>query len=126
MGALAQQLLRERQARHAHIPSAFLGEPVWDMLLDLFVADEAGTKVCVGSACLASGVPSTTALRHIKSMERAGLVERHANPNDKRTRYLKLSAAGREMMVSLLRSLAGSLEGPDRRVVPAGDAAQQD
>lgn len=79
LGAFARILLRERDLRAAELPGGMLGEPVWEMLLDLFAAQEEGKFVTISSACIASGVPATTALRHINAMENAGLLIRVAS-----------------------------------------------
>jgi DNA-binding MarR family transcriptional regulator len=119
--AFARTLLRERRMREAEFPREMLGEPVWDMLLDLFAAHEEGKRVSISSACIASGVPATTALRYIAAMEGAGLLAREASSTDKRTTHLELSCATRLKMTGLLLRMARArglpteeLEAPDQ------------
>jgi DNA-binding MarR family transcriptional regulator len=100
--AFARTLLRERRMREAEFPPELLGEPVWDILLDLFAAQEEGKCVSISSACIASGAPPTTGLRYIAAMERLKLLTREACPTDKRTTYLKLSCTARLKMAALL------------------------
>jgi DNA-binding MarR family transcriptional regulator len=59
-------------------------DPAWDMLLDLLVAEEEGRQVTVTGLCHASGVPVTTALRHVDRLDELGLIYRTADPADKR------------------------------------------
>ena len=59
-------------------------DPAWDMLLDLLVAAEEGRRVSVTSLCHASGVPTTTALRHVERLDELGLIDRTADPIDRR------------------------------------------
>jgi DNA-binding MarR family transcriptional regulator len=112
--------------REAEFPSELLGEPVWDILLDLFAAQEEGKRVSISSACIASGAPSTTALRHIKAMERSGLLRREACPTDKRSRYLHLSCAARLKMAALLSRMARAPGLNDGEYVEPGQGEQQE
>jgi DNA-binding MarR family transcriptional regulator len=66
------------------------GEPVWDMLIDLFIATEEGRTVSITSLCMASGVPSTTALRWIGILEDHAIVQRRSDPTDARRFFLSL------------------------------------
>lgn len=59
-------------------------DPSWDMLLDLLVASEEGRRVSVTGLCHASGVPTTTALRHVERLDELGLIDRTADPADRR------------------------------------------
>lgn len=59
-------------------------DPAWDMLLDLVVAADERRAVSVSGLCHASGVPTTTALRHVERLERLGLLTRTPDSTDKR------------------------------------------
>lgn len=59
-------------------------DPAWDMLLDLVVAADESRAVSVSGLCHASGVPTTTALRHVERLETLGLLTRTPDPADKR------------------------------------------
>lgn len=59
-------------------------DPAWDMLLDLVVAADERRAVSVSGLCHASGVPTTTALRHVERLETLGLLKRTPDPVDKR------------------------------------------
>lgn len=67
-------------------------DPAWDMLLDLFAAHVEGARISVSSACLASGVPSSTALRWIGEMEKHGFVRRHPDATDGRRTFVDITA----------------------------------
>ncbi|MCY1671419.1 MarR family transcriptional regulator [Novosphingobium sp. SL115] len=84
------------------------GEPGWDILLDLFIADRRRTEIQVSSVCLDAGVPSTTILRWIARLEAEGLIYRIADNADARRRYVRLTDEGRRMMASVLDGM-GSL-----------------
>jgi DNA-binding transcriptional ArsR family regulator len=100
----AQVITASRTRRRAHLPDGVLGEPAWDMLLDLFMQFAGGAKVSTTSLCLASGVPSTTALRHIGLLEELGLVRRSNSAFDKRVTFVELTDAG-------VLAMGGYLEG---------------
>ena len=63
------------------------------MLLDLMAARLEGEDVSVSSLSIAASVPSTTALRWIRTMTDLGLFERRADPTDGRRVYIKLTNA---------------------------------
>lgn len=66
-------------------------EPTWDILLDLYLAAAKGRPVSVSSACIGSGAPQTTAIRHLALLESAGLVVRTPNPMDNRAGIVTLT-----------------------------------
>lgn len=66
-------------------------EPTWDILLDLYLAAARGRPVSVSSACIGSGAPQTTAIRHLALLENAGLVVRSPNPMDNRAGIVTLT-----------------------------------
>lgn len=102
----ALALYRARRARAASFGGHgdLFGEPAWDILLDLFIAREAGRRVSVSSACIAADVPATTALRWLSALEQRGLVERQADPIDGRRVHVGLSEAAVIMMERWLAS----------------------
>jgi DNA-binding MarR family transcriptional regulator len=90
----ASDILAERSRRARLFPH--MNEPTWLILIDLFVND--GRDVSVTSACLASCVPPTTALRYIGRLEADGLVRREDHPGDRRSILLRLTGLGRERL----------------------------
>jgi DNA-binding MarR family transcriptional regulator len=67
------------------------GEPAWDMMLDLFIADRTGTRISVSSLCIGSNAPPTTALRYIRTMVERGVFTRMPDPSDNRRIWVSLS-----------------------------------
>lgn len=92
--ASAEAVYRSRRKRTAYFPNSLFGEPAWDMLLDLFIHQVRRKRVQVTSACMASGVPATTALRWITVLEQEGLVQRVPGVQDKRIQFVELTQAG--------------------------------
>lgn len=80
-------------------------EPTWDIMLDLFVAHERGVSTSILSACVASCVPTSTALRWIRALEDANMVVSRPSGHDKRVRYVALTDQAVAMMLRYLDSI---------------------
>lgn len=101
--AAARRVLFERRRRKQFLPAELFGEPAWDILLDLFASRLESKDISVSSACIASGVPPTTALRWLARLEILGLVERVQDAQDKRRVHVRLTSAGEDAVASWLR-----------------------
>lgn len=101
--AAAREEVRRRGDRRLVLGPDLLAEPAWDMLLDLYLARAAGRRVAVSSLCIAAGVPTTTALRWIRVLERGGFLVREGDCSDRRRSFIDLSASAREKVELLLR-----------------------
>ena len=88
-----------------------MGEPGYDMLLDLFAHDERLGERTVGDVCLSAGGPITTAQRWLCELERRRLVSRRIDQADRRRALVSLTDQGRSTVADMLRSL---LLAPDR------------
>jgi DNA-binding MarR family transcriptional regulator len=106
LSALARLLAEHIRRRVRYLPSIVVEDPQWLMTLELFVAGEEGRTVSVSSLCLASGVPSTTALRHIRTLERKGMFNRLPHPRDRRISHVRLSENARTQVARYLLSLS--------------------
>lgn len=103
----AQRLIWERRLRDKTLGPDLFGEPVWDMMLDLFVSSELSRKVSVSSLCIAASVPSTTALRQIQLMYQRGIIEKSPDPADHRRTFVTLTQPWREKLDQLLSPMTG-------------------
>ena len=104
-GALARwakKQYRERGTRSQFFNEEIFREPAWDILLDLFVAGDEGKQVGVASACIASRVPPTTALRWLTVLIEARYIERHDSPGDRRVSIVSLTPFGRDQMAAYI------------------------
>ena len=104
-------LIRARRLRSQFFPEELFADPAWDILLDLMHAKLSQARVSVSSLCLASCVPPTTALRWIKTLEGAGLIEREADLFDARRYFISLSPAALDSMHNYFR-VAEALTAP--------------
>ena len=101
--AAAREEVRRRGDRRLVLGPDLLAEPAWDMMLDLYIAQAVGRRVAVSSLCIAAGVPITTALRWIRTLERSGLLIRERDREDRRRSFVDLSASACEKVELLLR-----------------------
>ncbi|HMI18879.1 MAG TPA: MarR family transcriptional regulator [Sphingomonas sp.] len=88
----ARLILAARRRISTFIDADLFADPARDILLDLFVAGEEGTRISISSCCIAAAVPPTTALRWIKMLKKRGLVHEAIDPADGRRKWLSLSA----------------------------------
>ncbi len=106
--ALVRRLIRLRRDRDRHFPAELFADPAWDMLLDLAAARMERTNVPVSSLCLAAAVPTTTALRWIRTLSQAGLLERRTDAADARRTFITLSDAAFDGVAGWLRRFAAA------------------
>ncbi len=92
-GETIRAIIRARRLRARYFSEELFADPAWDMLLDLLQAEIAQHRVPVSSLCIAAAVPATTALRWIKTMTDAGLLQRRADPHDGRRVFVELAPA---------------------------------
>lgn len=128
LAATARRILKVRALRNSVFGPDIFADPVWDMMLDLFVEASAKRDVTLTSVALASGVPTSTALRQLKDMERRGVVER-LPARDGRMFHVRLT---RDALCKLRLVLQKSNEGSGRvagpqpgRVLPGIDGSDQ-
>ncbi len=109
--AYVRRLIKVRRDRERFFPAELFADPAWDMLLDLTAARLEGKSVPVSSLCIAAAVPTTTALRWIRSLSESGIFERRIDPGDARRTYISLSDAAAAAMFGYLRMFSGQFGG---------------
>jgi DNA repair protein RadC len=87
----ARTAARRGMRRHELLghPS-LLGNPAWDMLIDLFLHAHAGKPVSTSALCFGSGMPMSNALRLIRKLCDSGIVMREPDPRDGRRNFITL------------------------------------
>lgn len=84
-----------RKARTRYFPQELFAEPAWDMLLHLFRCELRRRRVSTSDLCLAAGVPQTTAIRWISTMDQQGLVISEREGHEDQPSFITLSANAR-------------------------------
>lgn len=104
--ALARDAYQARRRRTEYFPGSeeLFGEPAWDIMLDLFIAAEAGRAPTVSEASAGACTSTHAAQRWIAILEARGMLERYADQQDRRRTLVRLSAATTQAM---RRYLAG-------------------
>jgi hypothetical protein len=105
--AMARQAYATRRKRTAIFgnPELF-GEPAWDILLDLYIAQSEGKPVSVSSACIGSASPPTTGLRWLGVLAEHGLVVREQDCDDQRRVLVRLTDRGIDAMDEYFASIS--------------------
>lgn len=103
---LVREILRSRRRRNEIFGEDLFGEPAWDLLLELYAAEITQQRVSISSACIASAVPPTTALRWIEKLEKEGWIGREGDPLDRRRYWVFLKEQGIVAMRKYLERMA--------------------
>lgn len=101
-----RNLIDQREHRKAYFDAELVVDPIWNMLLDLTLARAELRRVSITSLCIASGVPSTTALRYIGIMGEKGMTARTPDTMDARRTWISISDKGATAMAKYFEDLA--------------------
>ena len=93
---------RVREERDRIFGADLFFDPAWNILLDLYISERKGLMVSISSMCIASKVPSTTALRWLTLIEKRGLIGRRPDDYDRRRSFLFLTDDGRKKIEAAL------------------------
>lgn len=104
--AMVMRVLALRRARTKYLSADLFGEPAWDLLLELYLAELDHVRLSVSNACIRMEVPSTTALRWVTKLIDSGLVRRYDDQFDQRRSFLALTDQGAAAMKALLDTQA--------------------
>lgn len=102
---LVRRIIHQRKMRARFLAPELFADPAWDILLDLTAARVERLRVSVTSLCIASGVPTTTALRWISQLIDAGLLERQPDEVDRRRAFIALTDKGAEAIARYFAEL---------------------
>lgn len=105
---LADAERARRRVRDLIMPPGILGEPAWDMLIELYRAHCKSPCVAARALASAAAVPSATAFRWFGVLEEEGLVTRIEEPGSADGPFVKLSSIGRMTIETILRSWSGT------------------
>ena len=102
---LAKTYAKIRRTRSKFFESWVLTSPTWDILLELALSELQNEQVSISSVCALSEFPMSTALRHVRQLEQAGMINRSVDPGDRRRCLLKIEPA---TLATMKRYLAAS------------------
>lgn len=102
--AAARRRLIMRRRRAEYFSRAMFGEPAWDMLLVLYIADFVGARQTISKLADWIDTPLTTAIRWAAYLEKERLIGRQPHPHDRRVVFVNLLDRGRDLMDTYLRS----------------------
>jgi len=101
--------IQVRRMRRSHFGTAQMSGPVWDMMLDLMLANANGRTLSASDLATGAGVPLSSGLRMIASLEGAGLVKRSIDERDRRRSIVRLTDAGTERMASYFEKFGAAM-----------------
>jgi len=87
----ARAMIGLRRSRHQYFNPAMFGEPAWDILLSLYLADSAGERPTTVKLAALIDTPLSSVIRWLSYLEKERLIERIAHPTDRRIAFLKLT-----------------------------------
>ncbi|WP_150295586.1 MarR family transcriptional regulator [Sphingobium estronivorans] len=105
--AMCRRLIDMRNAVGDALGYDFCPSPIWDMLLDLYLARHEKRGVYLWSLYMAAHVSPSTAHRRVLEMEKQGLVMRELSDQDRRCIGIEMTEGGVDKVNSLLDRLIG-------------------
>ncbi len=103
----ARSALPARRLRSRHFNRVMFGEPAWDILLLLYLAESSESRQTIGQLAELVETPPTTALRWVAYLEKEHLVERQSHPTDRRIVFIELTDKGRDALRAYLSETSG-------------------
>jgi CheY-like chemotaxis protein/DNA-binding MarR family transcriptional regulator len=99
-----------RRLRRSFPPLSELDDVAWDLLLELARADKSVQRLSVSALCVSvEHVSSTTALRRVQDLVKAGHIVRVPDPADARRDFVVLDAAANAVLDRYLERVAAEL-----------------
>ena len=100
--SLANAMIAFRRTRAQILPAELFGEPAWDLLLQLYVADARGLRLTGADVCRNSNVPPGAMSRWLRLLSERGLLV--GDGSGDLTDELTLSGEGMTLMEKTLAS----------------------
>jgi hypothetical protein len=84
----ARIVFNGRRLRERYFDSQLFGEPAWDILLLLYIAEQSSARLTATRLGELIQTPLTTVTRWLNHLEIAQLIERQAHPTDGRSVFI--------------------------------------
>jgi DNA-binding MarR family transcriptional regulator len=98
---LATALREARRLRAEIFPRVPLGNPNWDVMLDLFIQEMNGFRTSLDHLALTGDLPAPVVYESVHDLVRLGLLDRTPDRFDNRVMWLSLTVKGRQGMFDL-------------------------
>lgn len=99
--SLAAALRAVRRLRAEIFPRIPLGNPNWDVMLDLFIQELNGFRTSLDHLALTGDLPAPVVYESVNELARLGLLDRTPDRFDNRVMWLSLTVTGRQGMFDL-------------------------
>lgn len=106
---LASDAFEARRRRHQIFHPGLFGEAAWDFLLILCSRSATAPWMTIAEVSKAAGVPTTTTLRWLDTLEDQELIARKPHPQDARSSLVSLGSKGLELMATYFSETPASL-----------------
>ncbi len=94
-GRIAADIARSRSLQRRLLADFHMADPVWDMLLDLYLSERKGVRVSISDLALAAGVPRSTGVRWVGNLIETGTLSSEPDACDGRRTWVELSPDSR-------------------------------
>lgn len=101
----ARIVFAARRIRAKHFDRDLFGEPAWEILLALYIAEESGPRFTISRLAESIGVPLSTVVRWMRTLEEKSLVGRIDHPTDRRVVSIRLLDKARTALDAYLRAI---------------------
>ena len=99
-----------RRLRRSFPPLSELDDVAWHLLLELASAEKRGQRLSVSALCVSiDNVSSTTALRRVQDLVKAGHIARAPDPTDARRDFVTLDSAAQTVLDQYLERVGQEL-----------------
>lgn len=105
--AICLDLISNRKLVGVHIGFELCADPVWVMLLDLYVWEHRGRDIAISSLASAANVPATTARASIRTLRDLSWVYRQPDAEDGRRIYNRLTDKAHGALAAIFDGIAG-------------------
>ncbi|ATY31203.1 helix-turn-helix domain-containing protein [Sphingomonas psychrotolerans] len=108
-GRVAADIARSRGLQRRLLADFHMADPVWDMLLDLYLSERKGVRVSISDLALAAGVPRSTGVRWVGNLIETGTLSSEPDACDGRRTWVELSPESRAALERYFLEVARTL-----------------